>query len=166
MKKVNGQIDVCDRGGVVSTYYLPVEYCEKCKLYFVLEEVYQILKAQGCLLCKIMKCEEYREQGIPDGKISPGASLRRESLLHVLGYNVGQPDHLTQAQRWVILERAVEKGVITQDREKAYLYFFIKNLGGCEAERKWISDMNHMNTYVPFSHDKNVNCQVKMYKKS
>ena len=79
------------------------------------------------------------------------ANLRDESLLHQLGYNVGQSDGLTSAYRHKILSQVMEAGILKPAQIITLLKGLIGRngsvLGNELARRKWEEDLNFVYNY-------------------
>ncbi len=123
---------------------IPAEYCEECGIYYIRESIYQSIKRKGRILCQIFTTREYelyRKSGSFD-------NLNKESILKMLGYSVSKADGLTDAQRHIILDRAIECGAISKNRAISLLEFFVRlnerqpNMR--EARRKWNEDVNYL----------------------
>lgn len=77
--------------------------------------------------------------------------LRKESIIHLFGYNVGQIDNLSSQQRHKILACLMDRDIIKKYRIMEYLQYFI-NLNKAKENRfeaicKWTEDLNWVREY-------------------
>lgn len=146
IKDLAGEVIICDYQGDLYKYLFPITWCVDCNIIYVLEETYLDLKKHGVIMCQVMSHKQYI-QSLSD---APGSDmvLRSESFLKILGYSVNTAEDLSEEQRHAILERAIDKGVLSKDRVLSYLDFFIKqHPHNFEAVRKWRSDRNYIGSY-------------------
>ncbi len=147
-----GEVDICDSKGRIHTYLFPIAYCKTCNLYFALNDTYQELKKKGRILSQIMTYKDYKEYGEYNFESS---YWKKESPLHILGYNVSKDEDLSPSQRRVILERAIEKGLLSRDQVLSYLDFFVRtHKSAYDAVNKWESDRQHIASYNLYSNPK------------
>lgn len=145
LEDMAGEISICDRSGNIFPYLIPIVYCKTCDLYFALESTYRTLKKKGHILCQVTTYTDYKTHGAPNMYSN---SLKAESLLHALGYNVSQSEDLSQVQRHVILESIIDSGILTKDRILSYLDFFISLRDNSSvAVEKWKEDRNYIAGY-------------------
>ena len=147
-----GQVEVSDSKGNIRICLFPIAYCRTCNLYFALEDTYSELKKRGCILCQVMTYRDYKEYGAYNLESS---YWRKESPLKILGYNVGKTDDLSTRQRRIILERAMEKGILSRDQILSYLDFFVRtHKNAYDAISKWKADREYIASYNLFSNPK------------
>ena len=77
--------------------------------------------------------------------------MNQESVLHMLGYNVNAQENISQAQRWRILEIAVDENILTRVEICSHLDYLINRSKGRKnfenACSKWRADRNHIIKY-------------------
>lgn len=125
---------------------LPVDYCQKCKKYFVSAKAFAARReAHGPLLGRY---KFPRTGGVQEGRFS---SLAEESVLKRYGYTVSRTDDLKMGQRRLILASLMDRGVISKMQIERYLEFDIKNArkrtDRKRAVERWSSDLEWVRNY-------------------
>ena len=146
LKDIKCIIKLLDFSGKLLEVEIPAAYCTTCKKYYILDSEYKKLKARGIIVCKVVEKEFWT------GKYSGnGYALNQESTLHILGYNVNAQANISQAQRWRILEIAVDEKILTRTEICAHLDYLINRSKGRKnfenACSKWMTDRNHIISY-------------------
>lgn len=145
-------VKVVDSKGHLTEATIPAAYCAQCKKYFILEPDYQKLKDQGIIVCKIVENHYWEEEEFTD------INLCHESLLHIMGYNVNSVQDISQAQRWKILEIAVDEHILSRTEICSHIDFLINRSRHLEsfkfARKKWEADRIHIAEYASSSCDK------------
>lgn len=140
-------IDVMNHNGEVYRCMAPGGYCKECDRYFILEEDYRKLKEKGILMCKVVEQDFWVKQE----KQMDYTTLKPESVLHMMGYNVNILDNLTEKQRRNILKLIVDEGILSVAEIRSHLQWLIK--GRSETERfsnaclKWAADSEFIEKY-------------------
>ena len=121
----------------------PAAKCEKCKVYYIHEYIFQKIMTYGTPLCQVISEKQYLNGSYL--KMNPG--MAQKSLLKICGYSVNAAEGLTDQDRQRILESIVENGIMTRHEIIQYLNYFItmrKNQSRdmSEAIRKWKKDIN------------------------
>ena len=125
---------------------LPVDYCQKCKKYFVSAKAYAARReAHGPLLGRY---KFPRTGGVQEGRFS---SLAEESGLKRYGYTVSRTDDLKMGQRRLILASLMDRRVVSKMQIERYLEFDIKNArkrtDRKRAVERWSSDLEWVRNY-------------------
>lgn len=141
------RINVLLPSGKTETCIIPGACCETCDKYFILDADFQQVRQKGILLCKVVEYDFWTSQGAKDSFWG----LNKESLLHIMGYNVNVQSDLSQAQRWRLLELIVDEGIMTVTEIRSHLQWLIKknrnNRNFVDACKKWEQDSNHIAEY-------------------
>lgn len=144
---VRCSIDVMNHNGDIYSCKVPGGYCKECDRYFILEEDYRKLKEKGILMCKVVEQDFWVKQD----KQMDYTTLKPESVLNMMGYNVNILDNLTQQQRHNILTLVVDEGILSVAEIRSHLQWLIK--GRSETERfanaclKWEADSEFIKQY-------------------
>ena len=130
-----------------------VEYCTDCDKYLL---EYKLLYIQQNLFL----FEEYRNRYgvlignfrmVVNGNFDGEYDLALESPLKLSGYNVGQKDGFSSAERHYILARIIHDGIMSKGDVIRYLSYFIRMNGaksGNElAVSKWREDLAFAQSY-------------------
>lgn len=141
------RVKVLKRNGKVEEQIVPSAYCETCDKYFMLENEFQRLRLKGILVCKVVEKDYWLSSSNQQGYMN----LNKESLLHILGYNVNAQADLSKLQRWRLLEVIVDEGIMTVSEIQSHLQWLIKrsanNRNFEDARFKWEMDYNHISNY-------------------
>lgn len=140
---IKGHLDIIDKHGKVKEKLVSLAFCANCNTFFILEETYSELKKQGIICGIIMTKKEYAEH-----KDLNTAYWKEKSPLRLCGYSVSKAEGLSVEQRWAILERVVDTGIMTLDKELSYLDFFINWHSNEDSIYCWKQDRKHMEGYV------------------
>jgi len=136
LKRMKVRINICNQQGVLQTNLYSVLYCSECNNYFIEQVILDELKDRGVPLIRLIKNDNYNY------------SLREESLLHSMGYNVSQKDGLTKAQRRFILRYIFENNYLSKDYIIYLLNYFLSNPAyGRSAHKKWKDDIEYLEHY-------------------
>lgn len=140
------RVKISRPNGVVDTVLVPGAYCDTCKRFYILEVEYEKLKYQGVPLCRIVEYDFWT-----DGNQSDFYGLNKESLLHMMGYNVNAQENLTTKQRWKILETIADAKILSVTEIRSHLEWLIRrsynNINFENARAKWECDSKHMAQY-------------------
>lgn len=144
---VRCRIDVMNHNGDVYSCTVSGGYCKECDRYFILEEDYRKLKEKGILLCKVVEQDFWVKQD----KQMDYTTLKPESVLNMMGYNVNILDNLTQQQRHNILKLVVDEGILSVAEIRSHLQWLIKGRSGTQrfanACLKWEADSEFIKQY-------------------
>ena len=142
-------IDIYGRVAVVMSDKIrdvrfPATYCQTCDKFFILEHVYQWLRAHGRVLCKVVTQDYWTPKLIPlIQAANPYGDL--ESKLHALGYNVNAQVGLSKAQRRALLRQIIVNHEMTRSEVESHLAYLIRrNQSNANFQRaidKWYSDL-------------------------
>ena len=146
---IDASINIIDRKGNESKIHVPAGYCTNCKVFFIMESIYQDIKRKGIPVCRISDEKSY----IINTAYVNGMMLAQESLLMQYGYTVSQEEGLSSFVRKKILALLVDNGVMTRNDIISYLDFFInqrkdqskyeKAIEKWESDREFISEYRH-----------------------
>ena len=142
-----------------SSITIPVGYCPDCKLFFIMENVYQRIRHSAIPVCRTMDekyyITDYRQNGIY--RETQYDNLAQESVLKQFGYSVNQADDIPPIQRKNILAAIVDYGILTKSEIVSYLEYFIRSrrtqklrdgsLKYRTAIDKWREDIDWINSY-------------------
>ncbi len=140
---------ICTKKGELEQITVGAGYCESCNVFFLPRIVYEKLKAEGTILCRMIDEESY----ITGNYLSNifGVTLADESLLHQMGYRVGLSSPLSEKQRHMILGCIVDNKIMSRIQIINYLNTFISFRKSREEYRfaieDWQNDINFINTY-------------------
>ena len=141
------QIKVSRRDGEVSKVLVPGAFCEKCNRYYLLEVEYERLKHQGIPLCRIVEYDFWTAANQREF-----SGLNKESILHMMGYNVNSQENLTTKQRWTILETIADAKILSITEIRSHLEWLIRRSNNKDnfenARAKWECDSKHMSKYM------------------
>lgn len=143
---IDAVIMVVDNEGKQKAFKISAGYCAQCNIYFIMDSVYQNLKRQGIILCRITDEKTYLKGGFMNG-----AKLAQESILMQYGYNVSQTVGLSARQRQKILAVMIDNKVLSKSEIISYLDFFIRQHGSRNnmgiAISKWEDDREFVEHY-------------------
>lgn len=141
------RVKVMTRSGKVEEHIVPGVYCENCDKYFLLENEFQKLRQKGILVCKVVEKDYWLSSENQNGYMG----FNKESLLHILGYNVNAQLDLSKMQRWGLLEVIVDEKIMTVTEIQSHLQWLIKrssnNQNFEDARFKWEVDYEHISNY-------------------
>lgn len=151
LQDIQAIIPTIDRTGNIGQISVPAGYCPICKMYFILESVYQTVKCNGIPLCRVIDNDSYISiSGNNKHTNNPFGNFSSESILRQYGYNVNQQDDLSEIQRRRILSAIIDYRILTKSEVISYLDSFInlrknqRNLDGTlrhnNALNKWKAD--------------------------
>ena len=125
---------------------MPALYCNTCESYYISRTIIGKIKKYGKPLCVIEEndAREYKETSI-------GFDLADESPLHLIGYNVGTKDNLSERQRQMLLDYIIDFSIMKKYKVLEYLELFI-NMNGKRSNmencvNKWNADWQHVAHY-------------------
>lgn len=143
---IDAKIMVLDENGQENEVIVSAGYCAQCNIYFIMDSVYQNLKKQGIILCRITDEKTYLKGGFMNG-----AKLAQESILMQYGYNVSQMEGLSATRRQKILAVIIDNKVLSKNEIISYLDFFIRQHGRRSnmelAVAKWEDDRDFVEHY-------------------
>lgn len=143
---IDAVIMVVDNEGKQKAFKISAGYCAQCNIYFIMDSVYQNLKRQGIILCRITDEKTYLKGGFMNG-----AKLAQESILMQYGYNVSQMEGLSATRRQKILAVIIDNKVLSKNEIISYLDFFIRQHGRRSnmelAVAKWEDDRDFVEHY-------------------
>lgn len=121
-----------------------VEYCKDCHKYLLEYNLFEEYRNRYGVLIGNFRM-------VVNGDFDVEYDLALESPLKLSGYNVGQKDRLTSAERHYILARIIHDGIMTKGDVIRYLSYFIRVNGaksGNElAVSKWREDLAFVQSY-------------------
>ena len=125
-----------------------VGFCEDCDCYFIYTHDYNQLKKIGLILCEFIDSRMFYKYGIMKCREYNPCEWNETSKLYRLGYNVSAKNNLSHHQRWHLLLRIIEEGVMSCGE----IYSFINNqietkyyLDHMEnAISKWSDDLDYL----------------------
>lgn len=120
----------------------PAAKCEKCKVFYIHEYIFQKILKYGTPLCQVISEKQY----LNGSYLSMNPGMAQKSLLKICGYSVSATEGLTDQERQRILESIVGNGIMTRHEIIQYLNYFIsmrKNQSRdmSEAISKWKRDV-------------------------
>lgn len=129
---------------------LNINYCKDCKIFFIGYGDYVFYqKRYGNLICRVKFVSDDKHESI--------SSRSDDSPLIHCGYNVGQDENLSSAERQSILLEIVKQHVMTRDEVVRYLQMFIRMNGArasmSYAVQKWNEDLEFALNITPFDSD-------------
>lgn len=124
---------------------LNVNYCKKCKMFFMNYTTYEMYREKYGVLLGHLRMDSYSES-MHDGQI-----LADESPLKLCGYSVNQKDGYTNSTREYIISQIIDKVIMTKSEVVRYLEYFIgmngKKRGNELALEKWKADLKFTLNY-------------------
>ena len=145
IENVSAMISI-DNDGKKKAQKISAGYCQKCKVYFIMESTYQRLKSNGLILCRITDEKSYKKS-----EYMNGAVLAHESILMQYGYNVSEIKGLSATKRQKILAVIIDNNVLSKSEIISYLDFFINQRSSrSNMERaisKWEADREFVENY-------------------
>ena len=159
LQDLKATVMTINKRGEVSSITVPVGYCPDCKLFFIMENVYQRIRHSAIPVCRTMDekyyITDYRQNGIY--RETQYDNLAQESVLKQFGYSVNQADDIPPIQRKNILAAIVDYGILTKSEIVSYLEYFIRSrrtqkrrddsLKYRTAIDKWREDIDWINSY-------------------
>lgn len=134
--------------GNVKMVEFPAIFCRTCKVYYISENTYTIIKKKGRLLCQLASLQEYQEYK----KASIIGNLKPQNILNIIGYNVDSKNDLSDECRRTVLMYAIEEGVVTRKGAIKHIGFLIKlnekNPSKKNAIAKWEADRAFLQGYT------------------
>ena len=144
-KKVS--VDMIDSNCNYRTVDLNVGYCRECRNYFVYSNVFMDVRDKiEYSKWKLIGVNFYEPCGRSYGYILESVGeLRKESILKICGYSVGQSSDLSAVQRMNILTGIIKRNWLTKQGVMSYLNWFIDfhghNPSMAWAVRDWKYDL-------------------------
>lgn len=146
LKDIVVSINVDDKEHRVTKMKVPAGYCEKCKIYFIMESVYERLKKKGIIMCRV-----FDEKHYINSNGNNVMNLAQESILMQYGYNVNQTEGLSATTRRKILSILLDNDIMVKSEIISYLDFFINQRCGNNkyqiAISKWEADKEFVENY-------------------
>lgn len=125
---------------------IPAFYCNECKVFYIKESTFELLKKYGRILCPIMTLDEYWEMKNNLNRF--GGDWARKSVLKMYGYSASEKDNLSDNTRRTILEYIIDSNVLSKQEVVDYLLFFIRfHQSSKKAVAKWQSDIDYITGY-------------------
>lgn len=129
----------------------PAAKCEKCKVFYIHEYIFQKILTYGTPLCQVISEKQY----LNGSYLSMNPGMAQKSLLKICGYSVNATEGLTDQERQRILESIVGNGIMTRHEIIQYLNYFIsmrKNQSRdmSEAISKWKRDVYFVENMRPY----------------
>lgn len=147
LQNVNASISLINSKGEVISQKVAAGYCPKCKMYFIMESIYENLIKKGTPICRTNNEKSYLKEASYENDIQ----LASESILMQYGYNVSQKDGLTEARRQKILAIMIDHQILTKNEIINYLDFFIRQRQNNPkfeiAISKWKTDREFVSNY-------------------
>ena len=147
LQNVTAEVQLVNQNGVLVSKTFTAGFCPECKVYFIMDSVFQNLKKNGILMCRIQNEGAYLNGKTKNGRMV----LAEESILMQYGYNVSQTEGLTELQRRKILSILVDLKILTKNDIISYLDFFINmresNPLFERAVAKWEEDREFISEY-------------------
>lgn len=131
--------------------YLNVNYCTKCKRFYISYSEYLHYRAlYGVLIARIVL--------VKDGIVTLDTDyLADQSPLNLCGYSVSMADGLSTETRQMLLSTLIRNNIIGKAEIIRYLSWFIQMNGqryGNEiAKRKWVADLDFVREYDCYHQD-------------
>ena len=127
----------------VTVEIVPALFCRTCHKYYLLESIYQELKATGILLCNVVEQSYWSSS-----KKNEFFITNQESLLHKMGYNVSANNSLLMSERHAILRAALDNGLLTKAEILSHLDYLIRRSRNqtalSAAVEKWKDDREYV----------------------
>lgn len=143
---IDAEINILDNRNEQKRQVILAGYCPVCRTYFIMDSIYQSLKKEGIILCRV-----YDEKSYKQAKNMGTASLAQESILMQYGYSVSQTEGLTAEKRQKILQILMAYDILSANEIISYLNFFMNQRKGQikyeEARRKWAEDVEFVSHY-------------------
>lgn len=144
---IKARIKVLSSNGQVNEVIIPAAHCERCDKYYILESHYQMVKRQGVIICKVVEEKFWRR----DNNGISYSNLNKESVLHIMGYNVSEVIGLTSIQRHRILEMIVDEHILSRMEICNHLDWLIERNSYRDnfkyAIEKWTDDREYIANY-------------------
>lgn len=148
LENITAITNVMGKSNVLKTTRVSAGYCRKCNTYFIMDNDFKRLKAQGQLFCRMVDYKTYTGKNIIGNRMA----LANESILMQYGYNVSQLTDLTSKQRQAILAMLIDCKIMTKSEINSYLSFFIRQRQKQQdkyevAIEKWSEDRAFVSKY-------------------
>jgi len=128
VQDIQATFTTISRSGNVTKITVPAGYCPDCKIYFIMDNIYQRIKHSGVPICRTMDEKSYTSAVSPDmSGMGLYGHLAQESVLRQFGYSVGQEEDLSREQRRNILSAIIDYNVLTKSEIISYLEYFINS---------------------------------------
>ena len=146
IKDILAALKIIDESGNEIKIRVNAGVCPNCKVFFILESTYELIKKRGIPLCRISDEKTYLKN-----KTINGMRLASESILMQYGYNVNKEENLTPMMRHKILATLIDKHIMRKSEIISYLDFFISQRESQskyhEAIAKWEIDRKFVEEY-------------------
>lgn len=146
-------VNILDKDCKLKQRKMPGYFCRECNQYYMLKEDFKKMTYHGCILCKIVE-RDFFTQG---NKTDFSSTFKKESDLHMRGYNVKEDSQLSQEQRQRLLEILVDEKIMWKAEICDFLDSIIrlnrKNPYMAQAIEKWTADRNHIRRYRPSTNE-------------
>ena len=149
---IEAVVDVLNKRTLATnTFILPAGYCKTCNTFFILDSVFEHLKTQGIILCRIEDEKDYHNTNAK-------FNLAAESILMQYGYSVSKARNLSRSARQSILAIMIDSSILTKSGIISYLDFFIRQRKSqkmyADAIEKWEEDREFVQQYHKGSFEK------------
>ncbi len=119
---------------------VPALLCKKCHHFYIFETEIENLEQSGKILCKVVN-EDYWAS---TNKTEAIFTLKSESILHQMGYNVNSQINLKDYERQKILRDAISNGILTRGEVLSHIDYLIRRskeqISLRNAVEKWKRD--------------------------
>ncbi|WP_022757451.1 hypothetical protein [Butyrivibrio fibrisolvens] len=120
-------------------------YCDSCKRFYILEEVYKRLQKIGTICCRKYTLSELSKIGTND--------WAPESILKMYGYNVSQKDGLSDTERRTILDLVIENNILPKKKCISHIEWCVREHSKRPnmelAISKWNNDLDYLRNGKP-----------------
>ncbi len=106
--------------GTIVQVEVPAARCDKCKVYYIHEHIFQKILTYGTPLCQVITEKQY----LSGAYLNMNQGMAQKSLLKICGYSVSAAEGLTDQERQKILESIIENGIMTRHEIIQYLNYF------------------------------------------
>lgn len=128
VQDIQATFTTISRPGNVTRITVPAGYCPDCKMYFIMDNIYQRIKHSGVPICRTMDEKSCTSAVSPDmSGMGLYGHLAQESVLRQFGYSVGQEEDLSREQRRNIMSAIIDYNVLTKSEIISYLEYFINS---------------------------------------
>lgn len=140
-KRIDARLEIELGDGKIIIKSLLMEYCEKCNIYYINNEVFKNLIKQGVVYCNLYPDNDTYCSGCGY------EGWAKQSLLNKCGYNVNASDGLTAKERQDILVNVIKNKYYTTDEIVTFLRGLIdrnrrvRDRDMSEAISKWQKDI-------------------------
>lgn len=142
IKPYKGLVDILKEDGKIEEYHTYVGYCAQCGTYQVFQNDFNDMLAHGKPLCRIIQINEL---DVESSKKKIPFRYKSQSVLYAMGYTVNAIDDLSTEERQVILDKAIQKKLVTVHDTMDFLNWLITTRSPDKKQSKaiikWAEDM-------------------------